>query len=246
MSFSDDIYKKVELGGEAADGIFTKLSDDISPTATEINVVSTSGFPDGTSGFAFISLGNPFAATPNNETIKYDSITPSSFICSASGRGYGGTTAIEHSSEDLVRLELNATIWNRMCETVANLQELVGKKGGDALNYRADVDGISAYDVVCFNGTDVFTVADASFRETSFVVGIAPKVIAPNAYGSVQTGIIYNSSWSWTKQIGLWLSDTAGEMIQTQTATVLCPVGYAITPQLIYFRIPAYNDIIIA
>lgn len=243
MAFPSDYYTYRQLGGGTVSLKRTYLTSDISATELRIPVNSTTGFPDGTSGIDCLQIGTPGT---DGEIIRYTSIDGNYFVCgSASDRGYDDTTAYEHYINNWIGLCYPAAIHNRVCETIANIENFIRNQMRGGYQARADTTGIAQYDMVCLNSAERFTKADASHLGTSFVVGIAPLAIPPNTVGYVISGRMENSAWTWNPLKKLYLSTTAGQLSESQPATdnydVCC--GISITPTVAIIQLPEWGRI---
>lgn len=244
MGFPDDNYTKAQLGGEAYSLLRTYLTAGISATDVVIPVASTANFPDGSSGICTIRIGTP--SIEDAEVIRYTSKDDTHFYCdSVSDRGYDGTTAYAHSINNWVNFGYPAIVHNRICETIANIETFIRDELRGGYKARADLGGINQYDVCCLNSVGKFTKANATYLETSYVIGIAPLAILPNEEGYSITGKISNSNWAWNPQKRLWLSTIDGQLSEDKPGVdnyeVYC--GRSILPDTILFEIPDIGKI---
>lgn len=243
MAFPDDSYSKAQLGGEAYNLLRTYLTAGVSATDVNIPVASTTDFPDGSSEICTIRIGTPGI---DGEVIRYTSKDDTHFYCgSVSDRGYDGTTAYAHLINNWVNFGYPAIVHNRICETIANIETFISDEMRGGYRTRADLKGINQYDVVCLNSVGKFTKANATYLETSFVIGIAPLAISPNEEGYVIIGKINNANWNWNPQKRLWLSVNDGQLSEDKPGVdnyeVYC--GRSILPDTILFEIPDIGKI---
>jgi hypothetical protein len=237
MSFPTNIYTYRNLGGGVVNGLRTYLTATITSTDTTIPVNSTTGFPDGT-GYDFINIGTPGI---DYETIKYTSVDLTNFYC-IGGRNYDSRGAYAHTTGDYVRNALPAEIFNRITETLANVETFVASEGRRGYLVQADTVGVSAYDVVVWNMVGRVTKAQSTiYEELALVCGIALNNIAPDEWGLIlKEGLISNSAWNWNPQKRLYLSETAGELsesVPSNTANYILVCGIVKDKYTVDFRV---------
>jgi hypothetical protein len=101
----------------------TTLSGDISNSASSFSVVSGSSFPTGSNNSFVISIGR---GTVNEEKILCSSRSSNTFTVSE--RGYDGTTALAHTTGDVVDHVLDAAAIQDM-NTVTNDTSIIAWMG---------------------------------------------------------------------------------------------------------------------
>lgn len=243
MSFPNIKYNNEDLGGNAIEGLRTKLTTAITSIDTIIPVESVSNFLEK----GYITIGSPGI---DFEIIYYEEkdATGLYFDCKdISNRGVNGTTGYAHQENDYVRHCYIALYHNRITETLANLQIFSRDQRRLSFYAQADTTGISQWDAVCLNQAQVFTKTNPNYFETSLAVGIAIEDIPINQWGIAIEGLIENASWNWTPG-GLLYLDTLinGGITQTIPSSgyrICC--GWAVKKDSILFRLIGEPSVIL-